>query len=88
MKQKYQRETENSKNELSRRMMLENNENNYKLEIVRLKIRNDELEKTLQEKATKLREMSTTLAALQGRESEISIMREDVANKQHALQIL
>jgi hypothetical protein len=41
MKQKYQRETENSKNELSRRMMLENNENNYKLEIVRLKIRND-----------------------------------------------
>jgi hypothetical protein len=31
LKQKYQRETENSKNELSRRMMLENNENNYKL---------------------------------------------------------
>jgi hypothetical protein len=43
LKQKYVKEAENAKNELSKRMALENNENNYKLEIVRLKIRNEEL---------------------------------------------
>lgn len=43
LKQKYVKESENAKNELSKRIALENNENNYKLEIVRLKIRNEEL---------------------------------------------
>jgi hypothetical protein len=52
---------------------------------VRLKIRNDELEKTLQEKTSRLREMSAAISSLQGRDSEINIMREDIANKQHAL---
>lgn len=75
LKQKYQRETENSKNELSRRIMLENNENNYKLEIVRLKIRNEELEKTVQEKSLRIKEMSIALSNLQGREADINIMR-------------
>lgn len=32
--------------------------------------------------------MTAAVAALQSRESEISIMREDIANKQHAMQIL
>jgi hypothetical protein len=75
LKQKYLREAESSKNELGRRMMLENNENNYKLEIVRLKIRNDELEKNVAEKNMRLRELTTSLSALQGRESEVNIMR-------------
>lgn len=32
--------------------------------------------------------MSAAISSLQGRDSEINIMREDIANKQHALQIL
>lgn len=39
LKQKYLKEAEVSKNEASKRLMLESNENNLKLEIVRLKLR-------------------------------------------------
>lgn len=48
-------------------MMLENNENNFKIEIVRLKLRNDELEKNIAEKNARLKEYAASLAALQGR---------------------
>lgn len=48
-------------------MMLENNENNFKIEIVRLKLRNDELEKNITEKNTRLKEYASSLASLQGR---------------------
>lgn len=41
LKQKYLKEAEISKSEMSKRMILENNENNYKLEIVKLKMKND-----------------------------------------------
>lgn len=82
------REAENSKNELSKRMMLENNENNFKLEIVRLKIRNEELEKNLSEKNVRMKDLSTALAALQGREGELNMLREDVGNKEHAIHIM
>lgn len=55
---------------------------------MRLKIRNDELEKAISEKNIKLKEYSNSLAALQGRDSEINFMREDMANKEHSMQIM
>lgn len=69
LKQKYMRETENSKNELNKRMMLEQNENHFKLEIVRMKMRNEELEKTLAERNQRMKDMASTLSILQSRES-------------------
>ena len=69
-------------------MILENNENNYKLEIVKLKIRNQELEKGLSDKNMKVKEMGLALAALQGREAEINLLREDIDNKQQAIHIM
>jgi hypothetical protein len=69
LKQKYMRETENSKNELNKRMMLEQNENHFKLEIVRMKMRNEELEKTLAERNQRMKDMAATLSLLQSRES-------------------
>ncbi len=40
------------------------------------------------EKNAKLKEYSNALAGLQGRDSEINFMREDMANKDHSLQIM
>ena len=51
-------------------------------------MKTDELEKVVQEKTLRIRQLSSTVASLQSRQSEIGIMREDIANKQHALQIL
>ena len=51
-------------------------------------MKTDELEKVVQEKTLRIRQLSNTVASLQSRQSEIGIMREDIANKQHALQIL
>ena len=39
LKDKYKREAENAKHEQSKRIMLENNENNLKMEIMRLKVK-------------------------------------------------
>lgn len=66
---------------MSRRMMLENNENNLKLEIMRYKIKNDELEKSLAERAAKVKELTAALSAHQGKDSEISYLREDISAK-------
>ena len=41
LKDKYKKEADNAKNELNKRIALENNENNYKLEIMRLKLRSE-----------------------------------------------
>ena len=41
LKDKYKREAENAKHEQNKRIALENNENNYKLEIMRLKSKVD-----------------------------------------------
>ncbi len=43
--------------ELGKRMTLESNENNYKLEIVRLRLRCEEVEKCLRDKITKVKEL-------------------------------
>lgn len=60
-------------------MMLENNENNFKLEVMRYKIKNDELEKSLAERTAKVKELTAALSAYQGKESEISYLREDLS---------
>lgn len=60
-------------------MMLENNENNFKLEVMRFKIRNDELEKNLAERTAKVKELTTALSTYQGKDSEISYLREDIS---------
>lgn len=65
LKQKYKREAETAKHELNKRIALENNENNFKLEIMRLKLRCEEQEKTINDKNTKLKEMQLQLAGLQ-----------------------
>lgn len=59
--------------------MQENNENNFKLEVMRFKIRNDELEKSLAERTAKVKELTAALSAHQGKDSEISYLREDLS---------
>ena len=46
-------------------MALENNENNYKLEIMRLKLKLEEQDKTLVEKNSKIKEIQMQLVNLQ-----------------------
>ena len=51
--------------ELNKRLALENSENNLKLEIMRLKLKYEETEKTLTEKSAKIKEQQIQLASLQ-----------------------
>lgn len=88
LKQKYLRETEHSKNQLNKRILLEQNENYFKLEIVRMKMRNQELEKTLAERNQRMKDMANSLSILQSKESQINIMREDLSNKRNSLNIM
>lgn len=59
--------------------MLENNENNLKLEVMRYKIKNDELEKSLAERTAKVKELTAALSTYQDKVSEINYLREDLS---------
>lgn len=43
MKEKYRKEAETARSELNKRMALESNENNMKLELMRFKLKTEEL---------------------------------------------
>lgn len=47
LKDKYKKEAETAKIQMNKRMALENNENNYRLEVMRLKLKNQQQEKAL-----------------------------------------
>lgn len=65
LKEKYRKETESARSEMNKRLALENNENNLKLEVMRYKLKAEELEKTVAEKALKIKELSETITSLQ-----------------------
>ena len=67
LKEKYRKEAEVSKQELNKRLALQNNENNLKLEIMRLKMKAEQSQKALTDKNTKLRELQLQLASMQQR---------------------
>ena len=51
-------------------------------------MRNDELQKNLSEKNMRLKEMMVSVSVLQERQAEICLMKEDIANKEHAIHIM
>ena len=88
LKDKYKRQAENAKHELNKRMALENNENNYKLEIMRLKLRTEEQEKAINEKNIKIRELQTQVGTLQKKELDLEYLKEENSNKDHMIKML
>lgn len=69
-------------------MALENNENNYKLEIMRLKLRTEEQEKAINEKNIKIRELQTQVGTLQKKELDLEYLKEENSNKDHMIKML
>ncbi len=59
-----------------------------KLEIMRYKLKNEELEKNLSEKNGKLKEMTETLSSLQKKELDIKYMKEEIENKEYTIKML
>jgi hypothetical protein len=67
---------------------LENNENNYKLEIMRLKLKTEEQEKSLGEKSAKVTQLQNQLVSLQKKEMDLNYMKEEAINKDHQIKVL
>lgn len=59
-------------------MALETIENNLKLQVMRFKLKTEELEKTLLEKTQKLKELSESLSQFQKKELDIKYMKEQL----------
>lgn len=59
-------------------MALETIENNLKLQVMRYKLKTEELEKTLLEKTQKLKELSESLSQFQKKELDIKYMKEQL----------
>ena len=55
LKDKYRKEAETARTELNKRMSLESSENILKLETMKLKLKNEELEKNLSEKTIRIK---------------------------------
>ncbi len=67
---------------------MENNENNYKLEIMRLKLKTEEQEKSLGEKSAKVTQLQNQLVSLQKKEMDLNYMKEEAINKDHQIKVL
>lgn len=62
---------------MNKRVALETSENNLKLEAMRYKLKAEELEKTVNEKTLKVKELSDTISALQKKELDSKYLKEE-----------
>lgn len=69
-------------------MALENTENNLKLEIMRLKLKSDEQEKSLADKNNKIKEMQSQMSLLHQKEVDNGYLRDDISKKDATIKIL
>jgi hypothetical protein len=61
-------------------MMLETNENSYKLEIMKMKLKVEEQEKLLAEKNEKIKTVSNALIELQKKDLDLAYLKEECNN--------
>ena len=69
-------------------MVLESNENNLKLEVMRYKMKNEELEKTVVEKNLKIKEFTESLSNFQKKELDIKYLNEEIDNNNYTIRNL
>ena len=69
-------------------MVLESNENNLKLEVMRYKLKNEELDKTVAEKNQKIKEFTESLSNFQKKELDMKYMNEEIDNKDYMIRNL
>lgn len=78
LKEKYRKEAENARSELNKRMVLQSNQNNLKLQIMRFKLKTEQLEKTVGEKNQKIKELTESISNFQKKELDTKYMKEEL----------
>lgn len=68
-------------------MMLETSENNYKLEIMKMKLKVEEQEKLLAEKNEKIKTVSNALIELQKKDLDLAYLKEECNNLERKLSL-
>ena len=88
LKEKYRKEAETARSELNKRVALESNENNMKLELMRFKLKTEELQKSVLDKNMKIKEMTETISNYQKKELDAKYLKEEVENKVYTIRNL
>ena len=87
LKEKYKKESELAKEETHKRMLLEANENNYKIDLMKLKLKSEGYEKDISDKNEKIKHINTQLAELQKKDIDFAYVKEENISLENKVKI-